>query len=106
MLPSAVINERITNGISTVIPDELIGLVEQLHNFARTKPSDIQASCPEHTFTVISDSDFIEVQTGIFVITLPYRICSPTSLLPYVYRGVCSRGVKETGKRSEELTKI
>lgn len=63
-----LLTKELRTEFRTVIPDELIGLVEQLHNLARTKPSDIKASCPEHTFTAVSDSDLIEVRTDIFVI--------------------------------------
>jgi hypothetical protein len=63
-----LLTKELRTEISTVIPDELIGLLEQLHSVAGTKPSDIKASCPENTFTAVSDSDLIELQTGIFVI--------------------------------------
>jgi hypothetical protein len=63
-----LLTKELRTEFSTVIPDELIGPVEQLHDLARIRPSDIKASCPEHTFTAVSDSDLIEVQTGIFVI--------------------------------------
>jgi hypothetical protein len=93
-----LLTKQLRTEFSTVIPDELTGLVEQLLNLARTIPSDIKASCPEHTFTAVSDSDLIEVQTGIFVIIQGSILTLSSNQPPalYVPRAVFT-GVKRLG---------
>lgn len=94
-----LLTNELRTEFSTVIRDELFGPVEQLHNLARTKPSDINTLCPEHTFTAVSDSDLIEVQTDIFV-TNQSSISTLSSNQPpaVCVQRDCIHGGKETEK--------